>query len=69
MFQFNSDKKERKESKEVDKEQKTQQKGSGFREEHKDIKQSDFERRIASTDPMKNDLPDENEEGRTAKNI
>jgi hypothetical protein len=69
MFEFNSDKEERKESKEVDKKQKTQQKGSGFREEHKDIKQSDFERRIAGTDPMKNDLPDENEERRTANTI
>ena len=29
-------------------------KGSGFQEEHKDIKKSDFERNVSDTDPTKN---------------
>ena len=68
MVQLHNDKDQKKESSDVDKEQKPQQKGSSFQEEHRDIKQSDFERSIAGTDPTRNDVPEE-KEGQRTKNL
>jgi len=69
MSPFNRDKEESKNKKGTDQEQKIGQKGSSFQEEHKDIKQSDFERGIADADPTRNSMQEENKKGQQAKNL